>query len=149
MIRIAAAFPGTGKTHFSAKFPEVTDADSSLFDKASFPDNYMDYLESAVAYKFCVLVSSHGIVRDALVENGFDFFLVFPAKECKEEYIQRYRQRGSPQGFIDLLEANWEDWIAECEAQENCTKIQLAPGEYLEDVLFYDVDHFIECMTFK
>ena len=86
----------------------------------------------------CTLVSSHDIVRQALVRNKIDYVLVYPAMECKEEFLLRYRKRGSELKFIDLLDRNWENWINECKAQEGCVHIELKPGQYLSDVISYD-----------
>ena len=81
------------------------------------------------------MVSSHKEVRDALVENGIEFTLVYPDKSIKDEYIQRYIDRGSPDSFINLLTKNWELWIDELDNQIGCDKIKLKEGEYLSDVL--------------
>jgi hypothetical protein len=70
-----------------------------------------------------------------LVENGIEFTLVYPDKSIKDEYIQRYIDRGSPDSFINLLTKNWELWIDELDNQIGCDKIKLKEGEYLSDVL--------------
>ena len=33
--------------------------------------------------------------------------------EDKDKYIQRYKDRGSPQQFIELISTNWEKWLKE------------------------------------
>ena len=81
------------------------------------------------------MVSSHKEVRDALVENGIEFTLVYPDISIKDEYIQRYIDRGSPDSFINLLRKNFELWIDELDNQIGCDKIKLKEGEYLSDVL--------------
>ena len=81
------------------------------------------------------MVSSHKEVRDALVQNGIKFTLVYPDISIKDEYIQRYIDRGSPEPFINLLTKNWELWIGELNTQIGCNKIKLKEGQYLSDVL--------------
>lgn len=81
------------------------------------------------------MVSSHKEVREALVENGIDFTLVYPEPSIKEEYIQRYIDRGSPESFVNLLTNNWNNWISELEEQRSCDKITLKKGQYLSDVI--------------
>jgi hypothetical protein len=81
------------------------------------------------------MISSHKEVRDALVENGIFFTLVYPEPSIKEEYIQRYIDRGSSESFVNLLTSNWENWISELEEQRGCDKIKLKEGQYLSDVI--------------
>jgi hypothetical protein len=81
------------------------------------------------------MVSSHKEVRDELVRNGIEFTLVYPEYKIKEDYIQRYIDRGSPESFIKLLNNNWENWISELEEQTGCDKVKLKKGQYLSDVI--------------
>jgi hypothetical protein len=82
-----------------------------------------------------ILVSSHKEVRDALVDNAIEFTLVYPNKDIKDEYIQRYVDRGNEEKFVNLLKNNWSNWIPELEQQSGCKKIELNSGQYLSDVL--------------
>ena len=137
--RVIAAFPGCGKSTMSATDLEIGDLDSSLFDKAAFPGNYVAHIKERVEVG-AAFVSSHSAVRDALVESGIDFWLVYPARECKAEYLQRYRERGSPEKFIELLDANWDTWISECETYPVNCRIAIKSGHFLSDVVTYNSD---------
>lgn len=134
---VISAFPGCGKSHFFRQNKDkiVLDSDSSTFDKSDFPRNYIQHIKNNLGTADIIMVSSHKEVRDALVENGIDFILVYPDPSIKEEYIQRYIDRGSPQSFIQLLEKNWENWISELDEQKNCKKITLKENQYLSDVI--------------
>ena len=113
---IVSGFPGVGKSYFAASFMGTcTDSDSSLFDKSEFPANYMDHIAGHLQIKTSViLVSSHKVVRDALIDRGFSFCLVYPDQSLKAEYLERYRSRNSSQAFIDLIDKNWDAWLTEC-----------------------------------
>lgn len=134
---IVSAFPGCGKSHYFRENKDkiVLDSDSSKFDKSDFPRNYIQHIKENIGKVDIIMVSSHKEVRDALVENGIEFTLVYPDKSIKDEYIQRYIDRGSPDSFINLLTKNWELWIDELDNQIGCDKIKLKEGEYLSDVL--------------
>lgn len=136
---VISAFPGCGKSHFfrNNKDMEVLDSDSSKFDKAHFPQNYIEHIKSNLGKVDIIMVSSHKEVRDALVENGIPFILVYPSPEIKEEYIQRYIDRGNTGSFVQLLNNNWEIWLKELEKQKGCKKIKLKKGQYLSDVIQY------------
>jgi len=143
MTLIVSAFPGTGKTWFYMNNTEplkVRDSDSSKFPKADFPANYIAYIKETMALEGeqavdIILVSSHKVVRDALVAEGLPFLLVYPTGGLKDEYISRFVERGSSAFFIELLTLNWDAWIKELDEQKNCSKYILASGEYIKDVL--------------
>lgn len=137
-IMVVSAFPGSGKSHFVKENPQVLDSDSSRFDKEYFPGNYMCHIRNNIVSDRCTMASSHDIVRQALNKNAIEYILVYPSLDSKDEFIKRYRQRGSEMKFIDLIERNWENWIRDCEAQEGCLHVVLKPGQYLSDVIRYD-----------
>jgi len=139
--RIYSGFPGIGKSHIyeSHKFDSsqiILDSDSSKFDKTLFPGNYIKHIKNNIDKVSIIMVSSHDVVREALVKENIDFILVYPDRSLKEIYKERYIKRGSPKAFIDLLEKKWDDWIDELENQEGCEKIVLKKGQYLSDVIF-------------
>ena len=127
--QIICGFPGIGKSYLAKKL-NLNDSDSSKFDKKEFPKNYVDYIERQEGV---ILSSSHKEVRDELKKRGLEFTVFIPSLDCKNEYLSRYKKRGSNKDFINLLNASWSDWIIDCMSEKNI-KI-LKPKEYLEDVL--------------
>ena len=133
---VVSGFPGVGKTHlFNNKEIDILDSDSSKFDKSDFPSNYIRHIKENLGKVDVILVSSHKDVRDALHNESIDFTLVYPSRELKNEFIERYKNRGSNEKFIELVSNNWDSWINELESQEGCKHIQLKSGEYLSDVI--------------
>ena len=141
---LCAAFPGTGKSYYCNS--ELTiqyapdkwccDSDSSKFDKSNFPQNYIEHIKERIADGYArIFISSHKVVRDALVENGLEFILIYPDETLKKEYIDRYKNRGNSEQFVELLDKNWENWIAECKEQKGCKHIVLSSGQYLSNVV--------------
>lgn len=135
--KIISAFPGVGKSHFfrSAGDRVVADSDSSTFPKEHFPQNYIDHIKTLVGNVDYALVSSHDNVRQALVDNGFEFNLVYPSRDQKDVYMERYRERGSPEGFLRLMSEKWDDFLSSCESQSGCKHTVLQPGQYLSDII--------------
>lgn len=160
---VICAFPGTGKSTIHSKgmdlglYPvrddgtalyrsilgyrtKVYDSDSSKFDKAEFPDNYIQHMmkclwrEVVSPNGFLFLASSHENVREMMTKRKIPYVLVYPDRSLKNEYIERYKQRNSPKAFIDLMDKKWDEFIDSCEKDEN-TKIVLKSGQYLIDVL--------------
>ena len=133
---LISGFPGIGKSYFFNNSDlEVSDSDSSKFPKEDFPANYMKHIKLIRQEKNIILISSHDLVRKALVENKLDFVLVYPDRSLKQEYIERFEKRGSEGAFIDFIDVYWHDFIDQMEQQTGCEKIVLKSGQYLSDVL--------------
>lgn len=136
--KVVCAFPGVGKSYAARKFG-WSDSDSSTYSwerpgvrHPNFPTNYIEHILETDGV---VLVSSHKVVRDALASEEIPFYLVHPARECKAEYMQRYRDRGSDEAFIAVLDKNWDNWIDEMEAENRAAnKFVLGEGLFLSDV---------------
>lgn len=144
--RIVSAFPGTGKTHYYNNHKDTClDSDSSQFSwvvvdgqrtrNPEFPQNYIQHIKDNIGKYEFILVSSHAEVRRSLKDNYLFYYLMFPESYDKENYMQRYRERGSDQSFIDLLNKNWNDWINSCELEsyDDCQKIHIRSGRWLTD----------------
>jgi hypothetical protein len=143
-MKVISGFPGVGKTYYknnSIYSLKVTDSDSSKFSwvkegvrHPDFPQNYINHIKTLHEYRF-VFVSSHDVVRRALVDNNIYFTLVFPERNLKEEYLNRFKNRGSNKNFTNLLDTNCNIFIDSMENQTNCDLIRLGPGEFLKDYL--------------
>jgi adenylate kinase family enzyme len=135
MTRILCGFPGVGKSYL-AKQANVLDTDSSAFAKdAQWPQNYVDVLIERASHGLheLILASTHKEVRDGLAKAGQRTILVYPDPLLKEEYLNRYRERGSPEPFIRLMELRWEEFLSDCRRQQNAWHWMLGPGQYLAD----------------
>lgn len=141
--RIISAFPACGKTYAFEKLKEkgykILDIDSSKFswcydynpaesDKIEkyrnpeFPNNYIQHIKENIGKVDYIFVSSHKEVKDALVENGIYFTLVYPNRKMKAEWVGRCFLHGSGEKFCQLIADNWDKWIDEMEATENCDR---------------------------
>lgn len=136
-----SAFPGTGKSYFFQHHQShdliVLDSDSSKFDKSQFLENYIKHIASNLGKADVICISSHKVVRDALVAHEMFFTLIYPDVSLKDEYVQRFQERGSPAGFIELIAHNWNKWLLELRNQKHCDHIVLGSGEFLLDIMRY------------
>lgn len=113
----------------------VFDSDSSLFDKEYFPGNYIEHIKEVLSNypNVVIMVSSHDNVRKAMAEAGIPYTLVYPQRELKGEYLERYEGRGSPEAFVNMMDNKWNDFIDSSESDPTQDRIVLSEGEYLVD----------------
>lgn len=141
--KIYSCFPGTGKSYLFNHPNDriIFDSDSSLFSWSSpgvrnpeFPKNYIDHIFESIGLADIVLVSSHQEVRDALNEADIEYEVVIPTINCKEEYLKRFKDRGNPDGFIQLISLNWDKWLSDIMNSDSTIHF-LKQGQYLSDIL--------------
>lgn len=153
-MKLLSCFPGCGKTTLAAQHPEINDSDSSTFDKAEFPSNYLQHLQEKFAAGEPTLISTHLAVREGLRAAGIPFTLVYPEQDCKDEYRERYigrliadsgvdRAVAEKAAFVQLLDQNWDQWIEQCHRQLGCVHLRMYKGEYLSDVVRFENNQFV------
>lgn len=100
----------------SSKYSWLYDGEGNKTDQRNpdFPNNYIEHIRKLDEIPFnIILVSSHDVVRDALAAAELPFFVAFPDIKKKDEYLERYRERGSDDAFVKLLDENWDKWIGD------------------------------------
>lgn len=154
-VHIISSFPGTGKSTAAKLLPGVViDLESSDFhwmdpkaetkiENPEWPKNYINTIralafesESHPDYKdlLYVLISGHREVLEQLDLLGINYAVSFPSLDSKEEYLQRYIDRGNTEDFIKKLGANYENFIRDLRSHGK-PEIELGAGEYLFDKL--------------
>ena len=140
---ILSGWPGIGKSHFkkNSKFV-VHDSDSTQFSKLengepnpNFVDEYITHISKLAETEpdSIILVSTHQMVLEKLAQSGLMYYVIIPKPELKDEYIQRYIERGSPQPMIDLISNNWTPWLEHIKA--NHKYFELESEEFLSDFI--------------
>lgn len=123
--KLILAFPGVGKSYCYRNQDElgysILDSDSSHYSKdrngerhEEFPGNYIQHIENVTGVDF-LMCSTHKEVRDALIEKNIPFTIFYPDISMKDLYMERFRQRRSPEAFIRLMDEKWEQFVGEVE----------------------------------
>ncbi len=155
---IISAFPACGKTYMTGTFSQyssegILDSDSSKYSwildedgnstgvrNPDFPTNYIKHIKASMGKVAYILVSSHDEVRQALEDNGLTYVAVMPSPSLKAEWLGRCWLRGSPEGFLKLIESKWNEWTNPVllQARWSCSgTVTLQSGEYLSDKLWF------------
>lgn len=117
---------------------KILDSDSSLFswvyDKngnktternPNFPNNYIQHIKDHLDTEDVIFVSSHKVVRDALEKNDIPYYLVYPNKDMKDEWMRRFKDRCNDDAFITFQSEHWDEFIEDMENELYPTLIEL------------------------
>jgi two-component SAPR family response regulator len=113
----------------------LIDSNGNKISNPDFPVNYINHIKDMVGKVDVIFVSTHQNVRQALRDNNISYILVYPAVDTKDEMLQRYVTRGSTPEFVDMMRANWDDFIEDMQQDETPDKIELQSNQYLSAVV--------------
>ena len=135
---IISGFPGVGKSFLGKNNDDFIDLDSSRYAGEDRWRRYKERIEDALGIYKYIFVSSHQETRDILNELGLKYYVVYPDKNLKEEYLKRYKERGSKEDFIDLMNNNFESFIDSIENNSpNGVKVKLTKSDdFLKTVIY-------------
>lgn len=151
MGRVVYAFPGTGKTtlcdinknciELASEYYHWQTSEKSESGKGTYtvlnknwPINYLSAIIKASHEYDYVFVTHSGSVLCR--QNGIPYDIVYPSFSCKEEYINRMRNRGNNESFVKNMQSNFNFYIESCKNDSFATeKIELSQGQFLSDVM--------------
>lgn len=99
-----------------------------------FDEVYEGAIKEQIGKANYILVSCHPETRAILKNLGIHYYIAYPDRSLKEEYLERYRKRGDSIEFTNLLSNNFDYFINSIESDdyEDCTKIRIVkPGRYV------------------
>lgn len=153
---IIAAFAGCGKTTFANMNNSTLDLHSMPFKyfldgrndlgeegkadpenvmRPEWPYNYISAIENVMNnYKY-VLIPSDFRVMALLEKKQIQYTLVYPHRNSKYEYLERYINRENSRNFLSIFYGNWEWFIDNLESDTYGEKIVLQSHQFLSDVI--------------
>lgn len=145
---IIAAFPGIGKSTAAEKYPNIfIDMESSDYhwiiddngDKICHPDwpvNYVDAIikkceeDIEIGKAHYVLTSTHKEVLEEFKKRSLYYTAVIP--KTLSIMVERYKNRGSSEQFIQSLEKNFEKYIQD--VRSSSAFLLYTSDKYLVDI---------------
>lgn len=94
-----------------AKFTRWVDLESTPFE-----NDWKRYAKVAKHMSdngYTVMVSTHAELLGEFERMEVSYTVVIPPMSDKEVYLHRYDIRGNTYDFIQLLDRNWTQWIAD------------------------------------
>jgi len=97
----------------------------------------IELLKKTISENRIALLSYNKKILDFILENKYEYCLVFADKNLKNEYAQRMKKRGNNQVFIEQMtnQKNWDEFYEKNLNDKNPTyKIKLNSKQYLSDI---------------
>jgi hypothetical protein len=138
LAKIIVGFPGIGKSFVSQdkspQFSWLHIYDEPGYEKGAEASFHSEVLRLA-QHEAVLLLPAHRTVGAFLMKHNLVFTSVFPKSGLREEYLRRYQKRGSSQGFVELVEKQWDDFVKNMWYLEGrCNHVELSEGQFLKDV---------------
>lgn len=133
---ICAAFCGAGKTFICENTDiRAIEIEYWKYKDLGFRKEYIEDVKKQIGKVDYIFISTDPEGLKLLRREGLDITLIYPEKELRNEYLDRYIERNSPPDFIGAFMKYWIPWIDELTEQSYCKHIILKKGQYLQNVL--------------
>ena len=145
---IFCGYAGVGKSTAAKKIVRVVDLESTPFQKDW--ETYARVAKHMSDQGYIVLVSCHKELREELRRIGADYIVVYPEKNQKEIYRQRYIERGNTPEFIETQMKHWDEWVGATQSwlddngwkQEKTVFLTTRPSGKIETMTVFLDDFF-------
>lgn len=154
--QIISGFPGIGKSYATHHHQNVIDLESTTYHwiiensldtelqkgnannrtfNPEFPLNYIKKIQE-LAKENTVLISAHPIVLNEMAKQNIPFITVSPDATQRDDYTQRYLNRGNSHEFTEHLRSSFFEHVQELNSHPGASQhVLLKPGQYLNDIL--------------
>lgn len=108
---------------------EIVNHDSSKYA--------IELLKKTISEDRIALLSYNAKIIEFIIENKYEYCLVFADKDLFKEYAERMKIRGNNSIFIEKMtnQKSWNEFYEENINDKNSTyKIKLNSGQYLSDI---------------
>lgn len=136
--KIIVGFPGIGKSYVSK---DTTGAYTwlNIHDEPGYAkgaeDSFFDGVLLLAQEPGVLLLPAHRMVGNFLISQNLAFTSVFPKRGLKDDYLRRYRERGSSEGFVKLVDERWDPFVDNMwYSNGRCNHVELEEGQFLKDV---------------
>jgi len=103
--------------------------------RPEWPYNYVDAIEELMnVYKY-ILIPSDSRVLTLLEDEQIPYTLIYPHRDSKEEYRQRYVNRGNTEHFLSIFYERWDRFIDRLESDCYGKHIVLQSNQFIADVI--------------
>lgn len=135
---LCAAFCGTGKT-FICKNAQYKAIEVEYWEYKGSEKEFLQDVKKQIGLVDIIFLGTDIDSLYLLQNEGLDIVLVYPQKNLRNEYLDRYIERDNPYDFIGSMMKYWDNRIDELSDLRHCKHFVLESGQYISDI----IDQFI------
>lgn len=151
---VVAAFPGSGKSYYSE---ELDQSGSSVSVEVSdLLLKYYSFNTERVNLEISEIYQKYSLFIDEKINDGYSIIfipafyddvlelmrfekyrivLVYPKQDLLNEYLTRYKSRGSDGIYIEKISREWNDSLDKLKSIAGCRHIELNSMQYISDII--------------
>lgn len=155
---IYSVFAGAGKTYLSQKYPDIIDLESSFYQWAqadskksveankgnfqekniAWPQNYINEIARLDQLGETILIAAQPAILKLLTKNGLAFETITPEITDHLHYVQRYRERGNTDSFINFMDHHFNQFVHDLDENPDANAHWKIPlGKHLSDMSLF------------
>lgn len=135
---LCASFCGTGKTFICEK-SRLKAVEVEYWQYKGSKKEFLQDVKKYIGKVDIIFLGTDIESLHLLNKEGFEIILIYPQKNLRNEYLDRYIERDNPYDFIGSMMKYWDNRIDELSKLNYCKHFVLESGQYISDV----IDQFI------
>lgn len=152
-IQVFCGFPGVGKStlfrsiqnrlRHTQEIPDtsVVDFDTNGYrTDPNYPSNYVDGLCELLPHVNVIFTMAERGIVDALTQQQITHYLIYPHPTLRNEYLERYIDRGDSLPSIRFFRDQWESLLDNLRRVRHpySIPVELGRGETLRDRFYFN-----------
>ena len=131
---LCAAFCGAGKT-FICRNAQYKAIEVEYWEYKGSEKEFLQDVKKQIGLVDIIFLGTDIDSLHLLRDEGLDIVLVYPQKNLRNEYLDRYIERDNPYDFIGTMMKYWDKKIDELSELNYCKHYVLESGQHISDVI--------------
>jgi len=131
---LCASFCGTGKT-FICENSHIKAVEVEYWKYKGQEKEFLQDIKKHIGVVDIILLQTDAESLNILHDEGLDIILIYPQKNLRNEYLDRYIERDNPYDFIGSMMKYWDKTIDELSNRKYCKQFVLEKNQYISDVI--------------
>ena len=131
---LCASFCGTGKT-FICENSQIKAVEVEYWQYKGQEKEFLQDIKKHIGIVDIIFLQTDSESLNILHDEGLEIILIYPQKNLRNEYLDRYIERDNPYDFIGSMMKYWDKTIDELSNRKYCKHFVLEKNQYISDVI--------------
>ena len=131
---LCASFCGTGKT-FICENSRIKAVEVEYWKYKGIEKEFIQDIKKHIGVVDIVFLQTDTESLNLIKNEGLEIILIYPQKNLRNEYLDRYIERDNPYDFIGTMMKYWDKNIDELSNRNYCKHFVLEKNQYITDII--------------